>query len=221
MIAPFHVLSNSSGAGHGELAIALGAEFGTVALGPLEAALGTVAADLAALVPAPPAEQLSRAGTVLARHLASEPRPHDRFGFAPTFADLLPHEAVQRRRGHELTVTLLALEAARRAGLRLGLIGSPAGVFVGHPRLNAPMLLAPALDWHPLSACDLDEPQLAWRCPHEAVAQLLDLIQDRARETGHLAHELRAAELYLHLPVDAARRRRFEQRLAAVRARLN
>lgn len=221
-VVPFHLLSGAVGAGHGELAIALGAEFGAVAVAALDGALEPIVADLvpaAALIE--PAEQLLSAETVFARHLRAEARPHGRFGSHTGFEDLLPHEVARRGRGHELTVTLVALEAARRAGLRFGLVAAPDGVFVGHPALNAPVLLSPAPDWHLLNACDLDEPKLAWQCAHESVSLLLKLILVRARETGQLAAELRAAELYLHLPLEEEMRRRLERQLATVRARLN
>lgn len=220
-VVPFHVLSAAAGTGHGELAIALGAEFGAVAVAALDAAIEPIAADLAPAAELEPAEQLLVAEAVFARHLHSEPRPGGHFGVARGLDDLLPHEVARRRRGHELTVTFVALEAARRAGLRFGLVASPGAVFVGHPALNAPVLLSPAPDWHLLNACDLDEPKLAWQCAHEAVSLLLKLILSRARETGMLGDELRASELFLHLPVEGEQRERLQRQLATVRARFN
>lgn len=216
-VMPFHLLSSARSPAPGELAIALGAELAPVDADALDAALDRIAGDLAPAARSEPAEQLLAAETVLARHLRVEEPPARLAGVA----DLLPHEAARRGRGHELAVTAVALEAAHRAGLKLGLVASPDAVFIGHPRLNAPVLLAVAPDWHLLDARDLGEPELAWQCAHEAASLLLGLLHERTRQMGLLGAELRVAELCLALPVEPAEHARFERQLAAVRARLN
>lgn len=216
-VIPFQTLSNADRPAPGELTIALGAEFATPDAVALDAAVARIAADLAPLAGAEPERQLLLAEAVFARHLHAEEPPLRATGIA----DLLPHEAACRGRGHELAVAAIALEAARRAGVRLGLVACPDAVFIGHPGLSAPVLLAAAPDWHLLDARDLDEPSLAWQCAHEAASLLLGLLLERARRLGLLAAELHAAELCLALPVEPDEHERLERQLAAVRARLN
>lgn len=217
-VVPFHVLSSAGSPEPGELAIALGAEFAPLDAVALDAAVTRMAADLAPAAGADPERQLVMAEAVFARHLrVVEPSPRAVGGIA----DLLPHEAACRGRGHELAVTAVALAAADRAGLRLGLVACADAVFLGHPGLSAPVLLAATPDWHLLDARDLDEPELAWQCAHEAASLLLGLLLERTRQLGLVATELRAAELCLALPVEGEELLRLERQLAAVRARLN
>lgn len=216
-VVPFSDLSGNRSAGHGELAISLGAELAPLDVAKLEASLAPLVADLATLHGADAIEQMLAVEAILPRHLRAEPRSRRDLGLT----DLLPHEVARRRRGHELTVALVALEAARRAGLELALVACPNAVFLSHPLVDAPVLLAAAPEWELVDARQLDEPELAWQCAHEAASLLLSLILTRTRETGHLAAELRAAELCLELPVERDELARLELQLARVRARLN
>jgi Transglutaminase-like superfamily len=216
-VVPFQVLSSLGCPATGELAIALGAELAPVDEAALDAALDRIAEELAPAAHIEPERQMVAAELVLAQHLRVEAGAERSVGID----DLLPHLVAARGRGHELAVALVALEAARRAGLRLSLVACPDAVFLGHPRLSAPVLLAPAPDWHLLDARDLDEPELAWQCAHEAASLLLGALLERTRRSGLLATELRAAELCLALPVERAEQRRLQRQLAAVRARLN
>ena len=216
-VVPFQVLSSLGCPATGELAIALGAELAPLDEAALDAALDRIAEELAPAARAEPEQQLVAAELVLARHL----HVHDGPGPSIGIDDLLPHEVAVRGRGHELAVALVALEATRRAGLKLSLVACPDAVFLGHPRLSAPVLLGPAPDWHLLDARDLDEPELAWQCAHEAASLLLGALLERAKRSGLLATELRAAELCLALPVERDEHARLQWQLAAVRARLN
>jgi hypothetical protein len=216
-VVPFHELSGVESAAHGELAVSLGAELAPLDPALLDASLAPLVADLAPLRGTGPVEQMLAAETILPHHLRAEPRSHRDLGLA----DLLPQEVARRRRGHELTVALVALEAARRAGLRLTLVACPTAVFLAHPRVEAPVLLGAAPEWELIDARELDEPELAWQCGHEAASLLLSLILARTRETGHLSAELRASELCLALPLEDGDHERLQLQLASVRARLN
>lgn len=220
-LVPFHVLSGSGDdVAHGELAIALGAEFEPVDAASLDAALAPLVSELSRLAAAEPAELMLAAEPILSRHLRAEPRTFRDLGIL----DLLPHEVAQIGRGHELAVTLVALEAARRAGIVLGLVASPEAVYLAHPELEVPVLLAAEPDgpWQLVDARALeDEQELAWQSGHEAALLLLGLIVERTHESGLLPFELRAAELSLQLPVDAEDEERLRHQLDAVRARLN
>ncbi len=216
-VVPFQVLSSLGCPATGELAIALGAELAPLDEAALDAALDRIAEELAPAVRTEPERQMLLAEEVFARHLRVADGPERTVGIA----DLLPHEVAVGGSGHELAVAVVALEAARRAGLRLSLVACPDAVFLGHPGLAAPVLLGPAPDWHLFDARDLDEPELAWQCAHEAASLLLGMLLERARRSGLLATELRAAELCLALPVERDEQVRLQQQLAAVRARLN
>lgn len=216
-VVPFQVLSSLGCPAAGELAIALGAELAPLDEPALDAALDRIAEQLAPAARSDPEQQMVAAETVLARHLHVEEAPERVAGIA----DLLPQEVARRGRGHELAVAAVALEATRRAGLRFELVACPDAVFLGHPRLEAPVLLAPAPDWHLLDARDLGEPELAWQCAHETASLLLGALLERARWTGLLTTELRVAELCLALPVERAEQVRLQRQLATVRARLN
>lgn len=215
-VVPFQVLSSLGCPATGELAIALGAELAPVDEAALDAALDRIADELAPAARADPEQQMVAAELVLARHLQVEEGPR-----SIGVGDLLPHEVAVSGRGHELAVAAVALEATRRAGMRLSLVACPDAVFLGHPRLSAPVLLGPAPEWHLLDARDLDEPELAWQCAHEAASLLLGALLERAQRSGLLATELRAAELCLALPVERDEHERLERQLLSVRARLN
>ncbi|MDO8189189.1 hypothetical protein Q5424_22810 [Conexibacter sp. JD483] len=218
-LVPFRVLSDDAEVAHGPLAVALGAEFESLRAASLDAALAPLVAELAPHAAADPAAQLLAAETAFSQHLRTEAREHRDLGVG----DLLPHQVAERGRGHELAVMLVALEAARRAGIELGIVACEEAIYIAHPQLDAPVLLAaePEQPWALVDARELAEQELEWQCAHEAVALLLGLILERTHETGHLAHELLAAELWLALPLDDDEQERAQTRLASVRARLN
>ncbi|ADB54166.1 hypothetical protein [Conexibacter woesei] len=216
---PFQALTSSDDVEHGVLAISLGAEFEPVDAASLDAALAPLVAELVPIARADTAEQLLAAEAILSRHLRAEPQGYRDLGID----DLLPHEVAAVGRGHELAVTLVALEAARRAGLRLGLVASVDAVYIAHPQLEAPVLLNADGDgpWRLVDTRELEDEELAWQSAHEAALLLLGLIVERTHETGLLTYELRAAELSLQLPVDDEEEERLRTQLDAVRARLN
>ncbi|HVW19424.1 MAG TPA: hypothetical protein VHB30_14350, partial [Solirubrobacteraceae bacterium] len=85
----------------------------------------------------------------------------------------------------------------------------------------APLLLSPGERWRIRDARALGDPDMRWQCPHEAVGILLGMVLARARRTGHVALQLRAAELCLALPVGPDDEERLQLQLAKARALLN
>ena len=65
------------------------------------------------------------------------------------------------------------------------------------------------------------EAPVSWQCGHQMAGRILNRIAERAKRVGHLPWALRAAELQLALPFDAATRERLQADLRRVRARLN
>jgi regulator of sirC expression with transglutaminase-like and TPR domain len=121
--------------------------------------------------------------------------------------------------GHPLLLAVTCVEAARRAGLPLGIVAGPDGAFLAHRELAEPLLVDPA-EGRLRDARTLAEP-VAWQCCHQVAARILNSIGERAERVGHVVWALRAAELRLALPFDGPTRERLQHDLRRVRARLN
>jgi len=213
---PFRVLSGLEHTSHGALALALSAEFGAVEMADVEGALTGLAERLAPAADREPTAQLACVGSLLAGHLVST---HTRS--STSLDDLRFDRVAINGTGHPIVCALVAVEAARIAGIDLGLVASRAAGYVGSPAAGAPMLLAPGGGWHTVDARALGDPNLAWHCPHEAAGIVLGMLLARAKRTGLVGVQVRAAELCLELPVDEDEKHRLHLQLAKVRARLN
>jgi len=212
---PFEVVSGLEHTSHGAMALALAAEFDDVDLDDVEAALFALAGQLKPLADAPEEQQLALVGDVLASELFVTTRA------AATLDDLLFHRVAISGRGQGVICALIAVEAARIAGIPLGIVASKGGVYVAHPRAVAPLVLVPERGWPAIDARDLDDPDLAWHCPHETAGLVLGVVLARARRVGLIDIQLRAAQMCMALPVDDDERHKLKMQLASVRARLN
>jgi hypothetical protein len=110
-------------------------------------------------------------------------------------------------------------DAARRAGLPLGIAAGPDGAFLAHRELEEPLLVDPAAGAL-RNARTLSEP-IGWQCCHQVAARILNRIGERAERVGHVVWALRAPELRLALPFDDTTREPLGHDLRRVRARLN
>jgi regulator of sirC expression with transglutaminase-like and TPR domain len=133
--------------------------------------------------------------------------------------DLLVDRVAVGGAGHPLLLAVVCAEAARRAGLALGIVAGPDGAFLAHRELEEPLLVDPAAGAL-RDARTLAEP-VAWQCCHQVAARILNRIGARAERVGHVGWALRAAELRLALPFDGPTRERLHHDLRRVRARLN
>jgi hypothetical protein len=113
----------------------------------------------------------------------------------------------------------VCVEAARRAGLELGIVAGGAGCFVAHPRLGDPLLLDVARGGLVEAAGRAAD--VGWQCAHQVAARILNRIGERAEATGNAAWALRAAELRLALPFARPVRDELVHALAHLRSRLN
>lgn len=212
-LPPFAVQAADPCPAHAELALALAAEFEPVPLDRARAELDGFAAELAPARGESPRRQLAAcAETAAARFDAGEsPGALD---------DLLLHRVLGGRAGHPLALAIVVAEAGRRAGISLGVLGGADGWFVAHTALPEPWVLDPG---GPGELTDLAgrEGQFAWRCAHQTSAGLLHAIGRRAGRIGHVAWEVRAAELRLVLFADPSGRAEAGRELARVKARLN
>jgi hypothetical protein len=197
---------------HGELALALAAEFGAVCRLPVRRELDRLAAGLAGARRLRPLGQLGSVG----RRLADAGfRPSRR----PDIGPLLLDRALVAREAHPSLLAVIAVEAAARAGLELGVVANHERHYVAHPSLAAPLLMDPA-GGHLVDARQLPG-VLTWRCAHELAFALLTAIVERSRRVDDLTSALRAARLRLELPLDDHTLGTLHRELAGLQARLN
>jgi Transglutaminase-like superfamily len=212
-LIPFAVQASSPCPTHADLALALAAEFRppAPAAGP---ALDLLSAPLATMRHEAPAEQLAACADVAATRLHRSDL--DWSGIQ----DLLLDRVVLGGCGHPLTLAVACVEAARRAGITLGIVAGGTGCFVAHPGLGEPLLIDVADGGRLVDAGGRTE-DVGWQCSHQVAARILNRIDERAERTGNIAWSLRAAELRLQLPFARPVLDELRQRLAHLRARLN
>ena len=213
---PFGVASSFPTASHGDVALALAGEFAPIDVEAVDAAVDLLAERIGCLTGLAPDAQLLSTCDGLAGALAIAGPRH-----LLQYDDLWHHEVARQGAGHPLAVAVVAVEAARRAGAQLGIVASGDGVFVGHPGLRGPLLADPCGGFRIVDGGSLDDDGLAWRCAHQTASLLLGRVLRRAQDTGMLPIALRAAELFLLLPVDRRERGRLRVQQARVRAALN
>jgi hypothetical protein len=212
-LIPFATQASSPCPTHADLALALAAEFRPPARAA-DAALDVLAAPLAPVRGDAPAEQLAACADVVASQLHCADL--DWAGIQ----DLLLDRVVLGGFGHPLTLAVACVEAARRAGITLGIVAGGAGCYVAHPELGEPMLIDVADGARLVDAGGRTE-HVGWQCSHQVAARILNRIDERAERTGNLAWSLRAAELRLQLPFTRPVLEELRHRLAHLRARLN
>lgn len=197
--------------GHAELALALSAEFGPFDVAAADARLDLVAVELADSRSLPPLEQLGALADAMRAFAVVEPHIGSR--------DLRVDRVLGAWEGHALALAPIAVEAGRRAGIPVGVIGDGARHLVAHRAVEEPV----ALDFEPAGPriCAADEATMTWRCAHQLSFTTLGVLVNRGTRGGDLALALRAAELRLALPLGDDVRRCQEGLLERLRARLN
>ena len=194
------------------LALALAAEFAPVRPARAELALDELAAWLVGARHDDPVGQLDALAELTAAHLEA-------VVLSSAIDDLLLDRVAAGGAGHPLLLAIACVEAARRAGLAVGIVAGAEGAFVAHRELADPVLVDPA-GGGLRDARTLQAP-VSWQCCHQLAARILNRIGERAERVGQLCWALRAAELRLALPFDAPTRERLEADVRRVRARLN
>ena len=216
---PFALQAVSECPAHADLALALGAEFEPVVVDDAHAELDTLASELLELRHAGPREQLLGCAAAVAQRFEATAEPR-RIGDRCVLDDLLLHRVLQRNAGNSLPLTIAAVEAGRRVGIPLGVVGRGREQYLAHAALADPHLADLSA---PGDLVDLGgrEQEVGWQCAHQLAALLLNRIAERSERIGHLTWAVQAAELRLALPVGAQTRERMERDLQRVRARLN
>lgn len=197
--------------GHAELALALAAEFGSVDVAAADAQLDLVAVELADARTLPAVDQLRALAEAMRAFAVVEPHVGSR--------DLRVDTALAAWEGHALALVPIAVEAGRRAGLPVGVIGDGARHLVAHRAVEEPV----ALEFGPAGPGlrGADETSMTWRCAHQLSFTTLGVLVNRGTRGGDLGLALRAAELRLALPLGDDVRRCQEGMLKRLRARLN
>ncbi|MDO8186302.1 hypothetical protein Q5424_14400 [Conexibacter sp. JD483] len=216
---PFALQAVSECPAHADLALALGAEFEPLDVDAAQAEVDALAADLLEYRRACPGDQLSGVAATVAQRFRTLSEPQ-RIGRDSVLDDLLLHRVLDRDAGHALPLTIVAVEAGRRVGIPLGIVGRGREQYLAHAAYADPCVADLA---QPGALVDLGgrEEELGWQCAHQVSALLLNRIAERSERIGHFAWALQAAELRLALPAGGEMRERMERDLQRVRARLN
>ena len=124
---------------------------------------------------------------------------------------------LERRRGLPILLSVVYIEAARRAGIELAGVGLPGHYVVGHFGVDPPLLL------DPFGGGGLLPPVVGARRwgEHETALRMLNNLVPAYARRGDLARALRVAELRLALPLADEARAALELELSGLRARLN
>jgi regulator of sirC expression with transglutaminase-like and TPR domain len=127
---------------------------------------------------------------------------------------------LDRRRGLPILLSVVYIEAARRAGIALSGVGLPGHFVVGHFGGGAPLLLDPFDRGRPLSAPASPDALRPW-LPGEIAMRMLNNLVSSYTRRGDLTDAIRAAKLRLLLPAPEALRDTVATELRTLQARLN
>ena len=202
-----------------ELALGLAAEFGPVDASRVHVRLSALAADVEHELTQSDPDPGSVLGAVIGRRhgFTGEVREYDH-----PDNSMLP-AVLERRRGLPITLSVLYVAVARRAGIPLSGVGLPGHFVVGHfPAPGArPELLDPFHAGVRMPVPDLPEALLRPWGPHETALRMLNNLVAAFSRRGALGDAIRAADLRLMLPIDPAELDRYGVEARALRARLN
>lgn len=201
------------------LALALAAEFREVDIATAMASLDTLGADVSAAAQrtaGSPEEVTAVCTEVLGGvHGFDGDRQH----YDDPQNSMLD-VVLERRRGLPILLSVVYIEAARRAGVALSGVGLPGHFVVGHFGADAPMLLDPFNGGRRISVEAAVGALRPWLPDEIAMRMLNNLVSSYSRR-GDLAHAIRAAELRLLLPAPETLRDTLATELRTLQARLN
>lgn len=210
---PFTVQASVGCPTHAQLALSLATEFTDVDVDAVDATLDLLATSLSDADAITPYEQLDALADLMRAFTVREPR----LGVA----DLLVDQVLATCAGHPTTLAAIAVEAAARAGMPMGVIGNGLQHLVAHRELDDRIALDLMSVHRPPSVVEVADRRLAWRCSHQLCFAMLGELVDRSGRAGDLVTAMRAAELRISLPMTEEAKLRQRQALAGIRARLN
>lgn len=217
MIADLATLAREPEPRLDHLALALAAEFRSVDAEAALAELDALGRRLTLERPQGAAEEAEACRRLLAEQEGFVGNEDDYDHPDNSMLDLV----LARRTGLPILLSIVYAEVGRRAGVQLAGVGLPGHFVVGHFGAVPPLLLDPfrggvAVDAGPVAPA-LVRP---WR-PHETGVRMLNNLVGAFERRGDVGRAIRAAELRLRFPLDAALREELELDLRRVRARLN
>lgn len=204
---------------------------------PLDALALAVAAEFGEVAWEAAGERLDGLGREVAECLSDAPRaPHreaaacrvvlsERHGFTGDTSDYgdprnsMLDSVLERRTGLPITLSIVWVAVARRAGFVLDGVGLPGHYVVGHFGADPPLLLDPFGDGAVIEAEPPASLVRPWT-PHETVLRMLNNLVRSYVERGDLTRALHAAELRLPLSGGDAHEE-YAAELKRLRARLN
>src|SRR4051794_34947938 len=215
----FEDLATSPDATLDLLALALAAAFRPVDAARALATLDSLGAEVARAVDGsqrtPRAEALALSHVLGAVHgFAGDTDQYDR----PENSML--DRVLERRRGLPILLSVVYVEVARRADVRLAGVGLPGHYVVGHFGGPEPLLLDPFNGGAEVTSDAHSALVRPWS-PHETAMRMLNNLVPAFRRRGDLTRALHAAEMRLSLAADADEHDRVRAELVALRAGLN
>jgi regulator of sirC expression with transglutaminase-like and TPR domain len=215
---PFDDLAADSDPPLDAFALALAAEFGDVAwkdAGNRLDQLGRELADCLSDAPRAPHREAAACRVVLG----------ERHGFTGDTRDYgdprnsMLDSVLERRRGLPITLSVVWVSVARRAGFRLDGVGLPGHYVVGHFRADPPLLLDPFAGGALLDGEPPPEHVRPWSA-HETILRMLNNLVGSYTQRGDLTRALQAANMRLPLSRGPVREA-YAAELTRLEARLN
>ena len=212
---PFAELAADPQASLDELALALAAEFREVDESAALAQLDRLGAELTVDDGADPVEALDALSGLLGRR-------HGFLGDSDEYdhpENSMLDRVLERRRGLPILLSVVYIEVARRAGVRLAGVGLPGHFLVGHFDHAPPLMIDPFAGGAAVKV-DVSGEVRPWGA-HETAVRMLNNVVRSYQRRGDLERAIRAAELRLELPLDPAEITALRTELRSLRARLN
>jgi regulator of sirC expression with transglutaminase-like and TPR domain len=218
-VTAFEELAAAPDATIDRLSLAMAAEFREVDVATAMASLDTLGADLsvaAKRTTGSPEEVAAVCTEVLG---ATHGFEGDREHYDDPQNSMLD-VVLERRRGLPILLSVVYIEAARRAGIGLSGVGLPGHFVVGHFGSKPPLLLDPFDGGGPIDSQFPVGAVRPWTA-HEIAMRMLNNLVSSYQRRGDLTGALRAAELRLLLPAPEALRNTVATELRTLQARLN
>jgi regulator of sirC expression with transglutaminase-like and TPR domain len=201
------------------LALALAAEFRDVDVAGAMATLDVLGAEVARAAEQTHATPLAQARACAQIIGADHGFVGDREHYDDPENSMLDR-VLTRRRGLPILLSVVYVEAARRAAIPIVGVGLPGHFVVGHFGTDPPILLDPFAGGGQVATDAPPEVVRPWRAGEIAMRMLNNLVAAYGRR-GDVGAAIHAAGLRLALPAGASQRDVLEAELRAIQARLN
>lgn len=217
LVARFRTLAHDPAAGLAALALAMAAEFRDVDEEAALARLDELGAEVAGA--AATMDELDALGAVLGGRHGFDGAREEYDHPDNSMIDLV----LQRARGLPITLSVVYVETARRAGIALDGVGLRGHYVVGRFSAGgrAPVLLDPFAGGTRVSTPPLPDAAVRPWGTHETALRMLNNLVGSYTRRNDLGRAIRAAELRLELPLERDLAEALGTELRGLRARLN